>query len=238
MTELHTITRDIRGLEMKFAAGNRSLELCSQMNYETEVLDLIDSQKEGAVFYDVGACEGRFAVYAALKGLRVFAFEPDERNFVYLQANCALNGLGIDRLRPFNVALGEQDRQGIIKIGQPWAGGHQKIIENPYVRKDLNFDFKETATVAIVAMDSFIAREGITSPQCMKVDIDGSERSFIEGAGATLSHSKLGALAFELEIDDPNFSWIIDRLGDAGFIESSRHAVPNEPKLFNIIYLR
>lgn len=40
------------------------------------------------------------------------------------------------------------------------------------------------------------------------------------------------------EIDDANFSWIIERLGASGFGESSRHGIPNEPNLFNTIYKR
>jgi hypothetical protein len=42
--------RNVRGTEMCLMGGNRSLDLCSKMNYETEVLDLIDAQEKGTVF--------------------------------------------------------------------------------------------------------------------------------------------------------------------------------------------
>ena len=228
--------RNVRGIQMHLMGGNRSLDLCSKMNYETEVLDLIDAQEKGTIFYDLGACEGRFAVYAALKGLRVYAFEPDPNNFIYLNKNKNLNNLGDEQLQPFNLALGESDRVGTLKIGQPWAGGHQKVIENPHVRADLNFDFKESVEIEIVALDKFIKKEGLCLPQCLKIDIDGSERSFISGAGVSLREGALRTLIMELETDDPNYVWIIERLEWSGFRIVSQHKIPNEQNLYNFVF--
>lgn len=228
--------RNVRGTEMCLMGGNRSLDLCSKMNYETEVLDLIDAQEKGTVFYDLGACEGRFAVYAALKGLKVYAFEPDPNNFNYLDKNKNLNNLYDTQLQTFNLALGESDRIGTLKIGQPWPGGHQKVIENPHVRADLNFNFKETVEVEVVALDKFIKKEQLCLPQCLKIDIDGSERAFISGAGVSLRGSALKTLIIELETDDPNYAWIIDRLESLGFHKASQHKIPNEQNLYNFVF--
>src|SRR5438874_9975831 len=38
------------------------------------------------------SCEGRFSLYAALRGVRCFAFEPEELNFRALMENIELNG--------------------------------------------------------------------------------------------------------------------------------------------------
>lgn len=231
-----TIAREVRGVNMRLTGGNRSLELCARMNYETEVLDVIDAQSEGDVFYDLGACEGRFSVYAALKGLRVYAFEPDIDNFDTLVNNAALNDLSDEQLKPFRLALGEENRTGVLKIGQPWAGGHQKVVANAYERRDLGFDFKTSATTDIVALDSFIAAAGLEPPACLKVDIDGSERAFVAGASSTLASPALRTVIVELESDDPNFEWITERLELAGLTETSKHAIPNEAHLFNIVF--
>ncbi|HMK07007.1 MAG TPA: hypothetical protein VK476_05710, partial [Flavobacterium sp.] len=61
----------LRGTNFKLMTYTRSLELCSRMNYETENLDFIDLIEGGKVMYDLGACEGRFSIYAAMKGIRV-----------------------------------------------------------------------------------------------------------------------------------------------------------------------
>ena len=228
--------RNVRGTEMCLMGGNRSLDLCSKMNYETEVLDLIDAQEKGSVFYDLGACEGRFAVYAALKGLKVYAFEPDPNNFNYLNKNKNLNNLCDKQLQTFNLALGERDRIGTLKIGQPWPGGHQKVMENPHVRTDLNFNFKESVEIEVVALDKFIHKEQLYLPQCLKIDIDGSERAFMSGAAVSLRGSELKTLIIELETDDPNYAWIIDRLESLGFHKASQHKIPNEQNLYNFVF--
>ena len=75
------IINNVRGFELKFVGFTHPLELCAQMNYETEVMDFIDTIKKGDVFFDLGACEGRFTVYAAAKGLKCYAFEPEIRNY-------------------------------------------------------------------------------------------------------------------------------------------------------------
>lgn len=236
--DANRITRDVRGTTMHLMGGNRSLELCSQMNYETEVLDLIDTQEKGTIFYDLGACEGRFGIYAALKGLRVYAFEPDQDNYAYLLKNKALNNLSDDQLQPFNVALGEADGEGTLKIGQPWPGGHQKVIDNKYERSDLDFDFKKTAKINIISLDSFLDKKRADPPQCLKIDIDGSERSFMQGAPNTLALPGLHTLIIELETDDPNFGWITSQLETSGFQKTDQYQIPNEPKLFNFVYRR
>jgi FkbM family methyltransferase len=228
--------RNVRGIRMCLMGGNRSLDLCSEMNYETEVLDLIDAQDKGTVFYDLGACEGRFSIYAALKGLKVYAFEPDPNNFDYLDKNKNLNKLGDEQLQSFNLALGETDGVGTLKIGQPWPGGHQKVIENPHVRADLNFNFKESVEIEVVALDTFIQKAGLFLPHCLKIDIDGSERAFISGAGVTLKGSELKTLIIELETDDPNYVWIVDKLEGAGFHKVSQHPIPNEHNLYNFVF--
>jgi FkbM family methyltransferase len=227
------IERNVREIAMRLLGGNRSLELCSRMNYETEVLDLIDAQEKGTVFYDLGACEGRFAVYAALKGLRVYAFEPDPSNFSALLENIWLNSLSAEQLTPFQLGVGESTREAVLKIGQPWAGGHQKVVENPYVRCDVGFDFKRTAKVQLVGLDEFIECEGLARPQCLKVDVDGSERAFMEGSSRTLASPELQSLMMELEADDPHFDWILDQFTTANFVPTSRHPIPNEERLFN-----
>ena len=62
----HVVTH-VRGVNLSLVSYTRALELCARMNYETEVLDFIDEIGEGQVLYDLGACEGRFALYAAMQ---------------------------------------------------------------------------------------------------------------------------------------------------------------------------
>jgi FkbM family methyltransferase len=201
-----------------------------------EVLDFIDQMAPGSVLYDLGACEGRFALYAALRGVRVYAFEPEALNFKALDENIALNAdrLG-GRLTPINCAVGAATHISGLKIAQPWAGGHQRVLASSG-RVDLDFDFTEEQPVQVVALDEFIATEGLPAPDYLKVDIDGSEAPFMAGARATLSRLGLKGLMFELELRDSNYPGIIAELAACGLTENARFEV--HPDLFNIWFVR
>jgi FkbM family methyltransferase len=215
---------------------NRSLDLCARMNYETEILDFIDSLEREDVLYDLGACEGRFLIYAQLKGLNVYSFEPDESNFKVLKSNLILNDIDSDR--HFNLGVGEEDRVQTMQIGQPWAGGHQKIVVNQYNRNDLNFNFSESKIVEIVSLDSFIIKNHLPFPNAIKIDIDGSEVSFLKGAIQVLQRPELKKIIFELNKKDSHYPWIINFLNDIGFKQGQEFQIPNEQFLFNINFTK
>jgi hypothetical protein len=105
----------VRGTSMQLAAYTRALELCARMNRETEVLDFIDSVPLGGCLYDLGACEGRFALYAALRSIRCYAFEPESMNFAAMLRNIDLNGDKAKAfLTPLNLLLWEIERKALL----------------------------------------------------------------------------------------------------------------------------
>jgi FkbM family methyltransferase len=232
-------TTNVRGVEMSLVTSNRALSLCARMNYETEVLDFIDALSPHTVFYDLGACEGRFSIYAALKGLEVYAFEPEEKNFKVFQENIALNQKNIKgRIFPSQVALGESNHQSTLKIAQDWAGGHQKVVSSAPSRTDLDFDFKLTQTIDVVSLDELIVRKSHPVPQALKVDIDGSEIPFLKGAKKTLTQSTLKKILFELSDEDPGTKLIENDLLELGFTLVQKFQIPDVPYLFNVLFER
>ena len=229
---------NVRGIPMKFVAYTRSLELCSRMNYETENLDFIDQIKPGEILFDLGACEGRFSIYAALKGVKCYSFEPEKNNYSAFLENIQVNSLSQDIVKAYKLAIGEANKKGKLKIGQPWAGGHQKVVEQVETREDLKFDFKDEEEIEVVGLDQFIEDGNVECPDYLKVDIDGSEVSFLQGAQKTLNNKRLKKVIFELETNDKNFDSIISNLKKNGLEEDQRFGVPNEPHLFNIVFKR
>lgn len=228
-------TIDVRGVALQLHVFNRSLDLCSRMNYETENLDFIDSLPAGAIMYDLGACEGRFSIYAALKGIKVYAFEPDKNNFDVFSKNVALNNLS-DKINLFNAGVGENTDKAILQIGQPWAGGHQKVVKHANVREDLNFNFVEENVIDVVSLDEIISSKNLPAPTALKIDIDGSEVPFMKGSVNTLRNESLKTIIFELDKEDKNYDNIMMKLNDVGFSIVNEYPVPNEPTLFNIIF--
>lgn len=229
---------DIRGINFKLMTYTRSLELCARMNYETENLDFIDEITKDEVLYDLGACEGRFSIYAAKKGIRVFSFEPEAKNFKVFSQNIELNNIGKESLKAFNYGVGQKNGQAIIKIGQPWEGGHQKVVEHGEIRNDLDFNFIENQVINLVSIDSVIADGLCLPPNYLKIDIDGSEMPFLLGAVNTLGSKYLKGIIFELNELDSNFIKIVSILSEYNFIEAKRFKVPNEDSLYNIIFTK
>lgn len=222
---------------MQLVAYTRALELCARMNRETEVLDFIDSIPPGAVLYDLGACEGRFALYAALRDIQCYAFEPESMNFAAMLRNIELNGDKAKALlAPFNLAVGDKNHNAILKIGQPWAGGHQKVVEGESGRLDLAFNFVSEQTIQVVALDEFIFSTGCRPPDFLKVDVDGSEIAFLKGSAKTLKREELKGIMFELHEGDASYSEVVSLLGKSGFVIAGRFEV--EPALFNIWFRR
>ena len=68
----------------------------------------------------------------------------------------------------------------------------------------------------------------------MKVDVDGSEVEFIEGAVDTLAGPDVKEILFELDIESEKFPVVMNKLTGFGFSEVSRHIIPKEKSLYNI----
>jgi FkbM family methyltransferase len=234
---LKIVEVDVRGTLLRLATYTRALTLCARMNRETEVLDFIDSIPSDGVLYDLGACEGRFALYAALRNIRCYAFEPEAMNFAAMLRNIELNG---DRARalitPLNLAVGDRAYTGNLKIAQPWAGGHQKVLDDGSSRVDLDFNFTTDQKVRVVALDDFASEHALPPPDFLKVDVDGSERAFIKGSIRTLQCKQLKGIMFELHERDTGYGEIISSLQGSGFAIRARFEV--EPGLFNIRFER
>lgn len=234
---LETVTTNVRGLDMTLVAYTRALKLCARMNRETEVLDFIDGIPPGAVLYDLGACEGRFALYAAMRGINVWAFEPESRNFQAMLENIELNRRRVDeRLVPIHKAVGAHTGAAVIKIGQPWAGGHHKVVASAPGRSDLNVQFIDEQSIEVIALDEFVESGAAPPPGYLKIDVDGSELPVMHGASATLKTASVKSVMFELQMEDPACAGILAQLADSGFEVVAQF--PVEPGLYNVRFER
>jgi FkbM family methyltransferase len=235
---MDTISTIVRGIELRLVGYTRALELCARMNRETEVLDFIDGMKRGDVLYDIGACEGRFALYAASRGVRCLAFEPEELNFQALTENFELNRETTGRLLTlWRFAVGERNHISAIKIAQPWAGGHQRVVaEAARVDLNLNLNFAIEQSVEVISIDDFVRTQNVPPPNYLKIDVDGSELLFIRGAKRTLHDPALRAIMFELQVRDKSYGEIMEFLASCGLIAHKHYEVA--PDLFNVWFTR
>jgi hypothetical protein len=110
------------------------------------------------------------------------------------------------------------------------------VLSDVPSRVDLAFDFSSEQEVDVISLDEFIATNKLALPDHLKIDIDGSELAFIEGATRTLSHPQLQRIIVELHEDDESYEKVKAYLVSRGFVLVSRHLV--EPRLFNVVFER
>ena len=236
-----TSTATIRGQSLKFITSSKRLlwQAHGQEFIEPELLDFIDGIASGEVYFDIGASNGVFALYAASKSIKVVCFEPEVANFSLLNHNTYLNHQTFTNdVLNFNVALTNENGIGSINIEKFEPGGHLKILDLAVKRGDVNFipDFKQA--VLKYRLDDFLVLTKIVSPNFLKIDVDGAELKVLRGMTTTLKNQNLKKIMIELEEDGENFSACERILANNGFGIESRKRVQNYFGEENIVFAR
>ena len=123
---------------------------------------------------DAGAHIGYFTVVMAIRigsSGRVGAFEPEQRNFALLKANCILNGCTNVELR--QVALGARSERRQLYLGQDNLGDHRLH----------SVAGREACTVEVVRLDDCLRGHRL---DFLKLDTQGSEAAILSGAVETI----------------------------------------------------
>jgi len=167
---------------------------------EPETLDWIDTWiQDGDTFFDIGANIGVYSIYAALRHprARVVAFEPEYANLHLLRDNVVANGLQ-GRIEVYSPAL--SDRSGIsylyIQDLTPGAALHTEskeplsltLTQHPVVWRE---------GICTFTLDAFCDETSL-QPNCLKIDVDGTEPKVLEGAARTLASPQLRSLMIEM----------------------------------------
>lgn len=146
--------------------------------------------KRGWTCVDIGANIGFYTLHlarAAGKDGRVFAIEAAPANFARLERNIALNGLRNCHLTPAAIT----SRDGVVSF-------HLSPGNNSgWGRID---DFEIAAgviEVSAVSFDSFMESNELSHVDFLKIDIEGHELSFLEGAKKTLQNGRVKRLMAE-----------------------------------------
>lgn len=166
--------------------------LLGEGTYETENVII----EEGDIVIDVGANVGLFTLFSIIKrnASVVYAFEPIMATFELLDSNVRLNGVS-KKVKIINKGLGDVDDTFQMSISNDNIGANSMIF---------NRDGNKHESVSITTLDTFIEYESIQQVDFIKVDIEGAERLFLEGAQRTLAkfQPKLSICTYHL-IDDP-----------------------------------
>jgi FkbM family methyltransferase len=146
--------------------------------------------KQNDYCLDVGANIGYYScLMGALIGDKgkVFAFEPVRYNRELLNLNIILNRL--NNITVCSNGLGESKRKIDMKIypEDSFLTGHSSLVENEVINKN---QFYETHSINLVTIDEYLEKNQIERVDVVKIDIEGYEYFFFQGAQNLINEYK------------------------------------------------
>ena len=149
---------------------------------EPKTLEWINSFEPNSTFVDIGANIGVYSLYAAKKGHRVIAFEPQALNFAELYTNIYLNKIS-DKIVGYNIALDNRNSIEYLSLLSMVPGQSHN---------DYAIDKENRIKQGCVAFElDYLVKENIvTQPDHIKIDVDGLELNVIQGAINTINKCK------------------------------------------------
>lgn len=173
----------------------------------------------GGVFVDVGANIGYFSLYAALKGARVFSFEPMLYNVVQMQRTLAKNTL--PKWRVYHNAVSEV------------TGDVVRLRTTDHLQNAGNHKIGPSGEAAYTVRLDDVIHEDV---DFMKVDVEGYEAFVLAGAVELFCKYTVKALILEMTQDihssGCNVNQMLKWLQCMGYEMRSMHN-PTGPKVYN-----
>ena len=241
-SEFLITTVNIRGTEVKYFTNNkRLLWIAVGLEYiEPELLDWIDTIEEDRVFYDIGASNGPFSIYAAMKGLKVIAIEPEAQNFALLEMNHYLNSNVIKYpVISLNIAISSKAELGKLFCEKYEGGMHCKILDKPLkVLQREKFEPAHCQYVIKNTLDNIIHKYKLPCPEYLKIDVDGSELELLKGAKRTLEDENVRSIFIEISNPDFEGKKIVEYVSLKGFGIKEMKQVQHYEGLYNFIFTR
>jgi FkbM family methyltransferase len=167
---------------------------------EPDTLEWIDSMKPGEILFDIGANVGLYALYAAKKGVKVYAFEPESQNYAILNRNIYLNDLQ-ENVVALNVALSDTRTMDFLYLSSMDKGASLHTVHENIDFAGKRFDAGYRQGIIATTVDSLVSDWNVPRPDHIKMDVDGHESAIVNGATSTLENRGFKSLLVELNTD-------------------------------------
>jgi FkbM family methyltransferase len=156
------------GLPALYTGERGSLELAARLS------------RDCAAFVDIGAHLGYFTFYVHLRGqpdLPIVYFEPDPKMYAALERNVRANGL--ERIRGYERAVGALDGTS------RFFSNHTDSLSGSLHPEFAAHHDLDAVDVTVERFATLASRLQLTRA-CVKVDVEGAETEFLEGASGAL----------------------------------------------------
>jgi len=149
---------------------------------EPDTIEWLKSMKPGEVLFDVGANVGIYSIFAAKRGVKVYAFEPESQNYAVLCKNIALNKL--KNCVAFPLCLSNNLNVDTLRLSGMMAGGscHSFGSNQNYRGEEKQW---EVTQGAVSLRLQYLAAQ-LEFPNHVKIDVDGFEHLVLEGANGCI----------------------------------------------------
>ena len=178
ITSVNYVNEIYDNLIKKGFNSERLLKGCSKLenDIEHQYFDFRDKYPEGGAFIDAGCfdCDTslRFSHWCNDKYSKIFAFEPDEKNIEICKQVAKQNGL--ERIEFYQLGLAKQSGAATFCV----TG-----TSSSYISEDL----EQGQKIILSTLDEIV---GETKVSFIKMDIEGSELSALQGATEIIQRDK------------------------------------------------
>ena len=195
MSRVKTVSHD--GITLKFSVPN-ALNRYRAESFsvkEPETLEWIEEIPTGLNLWDIGANVGLYSIYAAKKGIRVYAFEPSVFNLELLARNLFLNDL-LEQVIIMPIALSDEMGSNQMRFTTTeWGGSISTFGKNVgWDGQSINniFSFQTFGC----SMDQAVSTFKLPQPDFIKMDVDGIEHFILQGGKNVLD--KINGILIEI----------------------------------------
>lgn len=226
------------GTKMIFRTGHGRLLWRARTFQDEEplIIDWINQFDSKDCFYDVGANIGTYSLYAARRGIRTFAIEPEFNNLQLLYENIFLNQLQ-ETCTPIPIALGDSTKVEVFHLKSISKGDALHSIGRPsYLLQDASFTYK--LDTLVMRLDDLISVFDLPKPTKIKIDVDYNELNVIKGAQKTLDDVQ--EVYIEIDLKLAEHREVLDLLEKKSFRVVSTESISRmwKPEISNYLFAR
>ena len=215
----HTMDTDKGQLLFRIDSPGSVPQNLTSNRSEPETFEWIRSHlNENEVLWDIGANIGVFSLYAAMdRKNKVLSIEPSAESYSTLNANIRLNNLE-EYVDALCFAGSEKTNLLQLYMKDPSSGASHNSIGSSSNQFGV-FDVSGKQSVIAISLDDLEQIKGISSPNHVKLDVDGKEPEILSGASEVLK--KIDSLLIEIEGKNlrENLELIENLISNSGLVE-------------------